>query len=45
VICTGEDGREAVRLVLAAYRSADAGQPVRVEGVADDPPREAAAGS
>ncbi|SMB80695.1 Predicted dehydrogenase [Deinococcus hopiensis KR-140] len=28
IICTGEDGREAVRLVLASYESARRGQPV-----------------
>ena len=28
VVCTGEDGREAVRLVLASYESARRGQPV-----------------
>ena len=27
-VCTGHDGREAVRLVLASYASADAGTPV-----------------
>lgn len=30
VACTGQDGREAVRLVLAAYASAEAGAPVQV---------------
>jgi predicted dehydrogenase len=25
VICSGEDGRESVRLILAAYESADSG--------------------
>jgi len=28
VACTGEDGREAVRLVLASYASAESGRPV-----------------
>lgn len=28
VVCTGEDGREAVRLILSAYASAKANQPV-----------------
>jgi len=32
VACSGEDGREAVRLVLAGYESAERGQPVRVHG-------------
>lgn len=32
IICTGEDGRESVRLVLAAYESAAAGQPVQLSG-------------
>ncbi|MFU8887624.1 MAG: Gfo/Idh/MocA family protein [Trueperaceae bacterium] len=30
VACTGEDGREAVRLVLASYASAESGRPVSV---------------
>lgn len=30
VICTGEDGRESVRLVLAAYESARTGQSVKL---------------
>jgi predicted dehydrogenase len=30
VVCTGEDGREAVRLILASYESAAKGLPVRV---------------
>ncbi len=30
VVCTGEDGMEAVRLILASYESADRGMPVRV---------------
>ncbi len=29
VVCTGEDGREAVRLILAAYESAARNEPVR----------------
>jgi len=33
VACTGEQGREAVRLILAAYASAAANAPVRVEHV------------
>ena len=32
VSCTGEDGRDAVRLALASYDSARLGQPVRVSG-------------
>ena len=31
VVCTGEDGMEAVRLVLASYESADAGRAVRLD--------------
>lgn len=31
VVCRGEDGREAVRLVLAAYDSADANRPLPVD--------------
>ncbi len=30
VVCSGEDGREAVRLILASYESAALGTPVRV---------------
>lgn len=29
-VCSGEDGREAVRLILSAYASAAAGEPVRL---------------
>ena len=32
VSCTGEDGRDAVRLALASYDSARLGQPVRISG-------------
>jgi predicted dehydrogenase len=32
VVCSGEDGREAVRLVLASYESARLGRPVAMEG-------------
>ena len=32
VICSGEDGREAVRLVLASYESAASGRPVSLQG-------------
>jgi predicted dehydrogenase len=32
VACTGEDGREAVRLALASYESAAAARPVTLEG-------------
>ena len=31
VECTGEDGRDAVRLALASYESAALGQPVAIE--------------
>lgn len=32
VACTGEDGREAVRLILASYTSAELGRPVAAAG-------------
>ena len=32
VSCTGEDGRDAVRLALASYDSARLGQPVKISG-------------
>ena len=32
LVCTGEDGREAVRLILASYESARLGHPVRAGG-------------
>ena len=32
VVCTGEDGRESVRLVLGGYESARSGLPVNVSG-------------
>jgi predicted dehydrogenase len=35
VACTGEDGREAVRLILASYESAERGLPVRAHGSFD----------
>lgn len=38
VVCTGEDGREAVRLVLAAYESARAGRPVALGREAETAP-------
>jgi predicted dehydrogenase len=41
-VCSGEDGREAMRLVLAAYASAEAGIPVSVlgaNGASLTPPR------
>lgn len=34
VVCSGEDGREAVRLILAAYASAAANAPVRLDAFA-----------
>ena len=34
VICTGEDGLEAVRLILASYQSAKEDQPVRMDELA-----------
>ncbi|GEM83025.1 Gfo/Idh/MocA family protein [Meiothermus hypogaeus] len=36
VICSGEDGLEAVRLVLAAYESARLNQPIRLSGFRGD---------
>ena len=36
-LCSGQDGREAMRLVLAAYASAEAGLPVPVTGTDDVP--------
>ncbi len=33
VICTGEDGLEAVRLIVASYQSAREGRPVQMDGV------------
>lgn len=35
VVCSGEDGREAVRLILAAYASAAEGAPVRLKDAPD----------
>ena len=35
VACTGEDGRDAVRLILASYESAQLGRPVRARGEFD----------
>lgn len=35
VACTGEDGREAVRLILTAYHSASAGSPLSVRSLPD----------
>ena len=34
-VCTGEDGREAVRLILAAYASSAEGSPVRLKDAPD----------
>ncbi len=39
VICSGEDGREAVRLALASYESAASGAPVTLAGVSGAPVR------
>ena len=33
VVCRGEDGREAVRIILAAYASAERGGPVNLADV------------
>lgn len=33
VVCSGEDGREAVRLILGAYASAEAGVPVSLNDI------------
>jgi len=44
VVCSGEDGLEAVRLVVASYESARSGLPVTVENVESTSLRQAVAG-